>query len=153
MFLRQGVAELAHPKHDAPACFGKDASQAMASRSHKRWPIAASAALLAACAATPQPTAREVADANDTGRRLTAQTDAERGVLREVASLPSGVARRVGNAQVTAESAYNSASGRTCRALALTISQHTVHRLACSDGQAWFFVPDVFGGAESLPTD
>ena len=68
-------------------------------------------------------------------------------MLREVASLPSGVTRRVGNSNVVAETPYVAASGRTCRALQLSepAPAQTLHRLACSDGKTWFFVPDVFG--------
>lgn len=102
-----------------------------------------------ACAATPQPSAREVADANDTGQTLVGKTEQDRAVLREVAGLPSGVARRIGGTSVLAEAPYVAASGRTCRALQLSAQtpSPTTHRLACSDGQAWFFVPDVFGSS------
>ena len=107
------------------------------------------------CAATPTPTAREVADANDTGRTVSAESDTERTLLAQVASFTTGTARRLGNATVVAEAPYTSASGRTCRALHLTTENphNTLHRLACSDGQAWFFVPDVFGIAASNPPE
>lgn len=79
---------------------------------------------------------------------MVAASEQERGILREVASLPSGVARQVGGSSVVAEAPYVAASGRTCRALQLSSQPptQTLHRLACSDGKAWFFVPDVFGG-------
>lgn len=140
MIAAQGVAELALPKHDAP--------RLMFESSPRSW-IVAVVAGVAACAAAPQPSAREVADANDTGQALTAKSEQERAVLREAASLPSGVARRISGTNVLAEAPYVAASGRTCRALQL--SEHAsqaIHRLACSDGKAWFFVPDVFGSNE-----
>lgn len=107
------------------------------------------------CAAAPTPTAREVADANDTGRTLTATSETERKTLAQIANLGDGASRRVGNATVIAEAPYASASGRTCRAVHLTTENphNTVHRLACSDGQAWFFVPDVFGASPSSPPE
>lgn len=138
MIAMQGVAELALPKHDAP--------RLMYEGSPRSWLVAVVAGVVAACAATPQPSAREVADANDTGQALAAKSEQERAVLREAASLPSGVARRINGTNVLAEAPYVAASGRTCRALQLSEqASQAIHRLACSDGKAWFFVPDVFG--------
>ncbi len=102
--------------------------------------------LALACSSAPRLSARDVADANDTGRALAAKSDDERGVLGRLAVLPSGKHERVGGATVMAEAPYTAASGRTCRALRLTQAptQAARRRLACSDGKAWFFVPDVF---------
>jgi len=103
-------------------------------------------ASLSACAAQPQPSPRDVADANDTGRRLPPSGEADRTLLRQLAKLPSGAPQRVGDALVVAEPAYQAASGQTCRALHVTQAKASaLHRLACSDGKTWFFVPDVFG--------
>lgn len=104
--------------------------------------------LLMACSSAPQPSARDVADASDTGRAVTAATQTERELLQLAADLPVGKARKVGTAMVISEAAYVAASGRTCRALHVTAagSGTAVHRLACNDGKSWFFVPDVFGG-------
>jgi hypothetical protein len=107
-------------------------------------------ALLVACSAQPPLSPRDAADASDTGGTLRANNENERTLLKEVSVLPSGSARHVGDATVVAEPAYVSASGRTCRALNVTPGQtgETSHRLACNDGQIWFFVPDVFGSAK-----
>jgi len=88
-----------------------------------------------------------VADANDTGRAVPAVSATERQVLSQVAGLPSGIATRIGDASVNAEAPYAAASARSCRALHITLSasQQTLHRVACNDGRAWFFVPDIFG--------
>lgn len=103
-------------------------------------------ASFSACAAQPQPSPRDVADANDTGGRLAPNGDAERTLLLQLAKLPSGTPRRVSDATVVAEPAYQAASGQTCRALHVTQGNASArHRLACSDGKSWFFVPDVFG--------
>jgi len=102
-------------------------------------------ASLIACSSHPGTSARDTADANDTGRTLAPSGEGERTLLAELSVLPSGTARRVGEATVVAEAAYVSASGRTCRALHLKRSGRTYHRLACNDGKLWFFVPDVFG--------
>jgi hypothetical protein len=94
-----------------------------------------------------QPTARDVADANDTGRTVPAVSATERQVLSRVAGLPSGIATRIGDATVNAEAPYAAASARSCRALHITLSasQQTLRRVACNDGRVWFFVPDIFG--------
>jgi len=101
---------------------------------------------LLACSSVPPPSARDVADANDTGRALTAQSEAERAVLGHVASLPTDSPRRIGGLTVRAERPYPAASGRTCRTLHLSAAPGVTPsaRLACSDGNKWFFVPDVF---------
>jgi hypothetical protein len=90
-----------------------------------------------------------VADANDTGRTLLARSESERALLGQIAALPSGTPQKVSGLTVVAEPSYAAASGHTCRALHFTPagSQQTQHRVACSDGRAWFFVPDVFGAA------
>jgi hypothetical protein len=103
--------------------------------------------VLMACSSAPKPSPRDVEDANDTGRAVTAASESERELLQQAAGLPVGAPRRVGNATVVSEAAYAAASGRTCRALHVTEagSGKTAHRLACSDGKGWFFEPDVFG--------
>jgi hypothetical protein len=130
-----------------PEWLGKDSTGPMDGRaSERRW----SALLLLlpplACSSVRQPTARDVADANDTGRTVPAASATERQVLDRVASLPSGVATQIGDATVSAEAPYTAASARTCRPLHITAnaSRQTLHRIACSDGRAWFFVPDIF---------
>jgi hypothetical protein len=104
-------------------------------------------AFLSACSRQPETSPRDAADANDTGRVLSAQSETERSLLTQLSTLPTGTARRVGDATVLSEAPYDAASGRTCRALQITTpgAREPRHRLACSDGKAWFFVPDVFG--------
>lgn len=101
----------------------------------------------AACASARPPSDRDIADANDTGRTLTADTAAERELLRRLPQLRAGTPQSIGEDSVVAEPAYTAASGRTCRALWLTSGKagNTSHRVACSNGSEWFFVPDVFG--------
>jgi hypothetical protein len=132
----------------------KDATTPMCGRFVKRTVIAAAlAALTFACASAPPPTARDLADANDTGGTLAARGDNERKLLGELGKLPSGTPQRVGDASVVAEEPYVAASGRTCRALSITTSRAALHRLACGDGKTWFFVPDVFGQQNSVSTE
>lgn len=99
-----------------------------------------------ACSPTRQPTARDVADANDTGRTVPAVSETERQVLSRVGNLPSGIATQIGDASVNAEAPYAAASARSCRALHITLSasRQTLHRVACKEGASWFFVPDIF---------
>lgn len=101
---------------------------------------------LCACSRTPEVSARDAADANDTGRVLEAKGDSERAVLAQLGSFPSGAARRVGDITVSAEPPYPAASGRTCRSLHVSSGHAGARqdRLACTDGKSWFFVPDVF---------
>ncbi len=109
--------------------------------------------LPSACSTVRQPSARDVADANDVGARLGPSGAAERTILTRVATLPSGRAAQLdAETQVIAEAAYQAASGRTCRAIRVTTKARQVvtDRLACSDGDAWFFVPDVFAGSASI---
>lgn len=105
-------------------------------------------AFLGACSAQPATSPRDAADANDTGRVVAPASDSERRLLKELPTLQSGRGRSVGDAKVVAEAPYASASGKTCRAVHVTPSQarDVRHRLACSDGKSWFFVPDVFDG-------
>jgi hypothetical protein len=101
--------------------------------------------LLAACAAPPQASPRDLADANDTGGTLKATSASEREILERLPRLANGAALRVGDGTVVGDAAYAAASGRTCRRVQLTQgSGRKSDRLACSDGGAWFFVPDVF---------
>jgi hypothetical protein len=103
-------------------------------------------AFLTACSSHVT-SARDAADANDTGRRLAPTNEGERKLLQALAALPNGKEQRVGADTVVAEAPYEAASGRTCRALSVTLgaTRRALHRLACSDGRGWFFVPDVFG--------
>jgi hypothetical protein len=99
-----------------------------------------------ACAAQPQPSPRDVADANDTGRRIAPSNEGERAILHRLQQLPSGAPQHVGNVTVLAEQPYHAASGQTCRPVHVTEAKSAArHRLACSDGKSWFFVPDIFG--------
>jgi hypothetical protein len=109
------------------------------------------ALLLSACGAKRAAEPRDLADANDTGAALAARSNLERAVLGSVSSIPIGQPTRIAGATVTAEAAYSAASGRTCRAVSMTADSQeaTSHRLACSSGKAWFFVPDVFAGPHS----
>lgn len=110
--------------------------------------VLACSLLLVACAANTPASARDVADANDTGGRVKSKTPADVIVLKELSRLPSGSPRRLGNATVVAETAYSAASGQTCRAVHVTTQpgHQPTNRLACNDGGQWFFVPDVFAG-------
>ena len=113
----------------------------------RRWSALLLLFLPLACSSVRQPTARDVADANDTGRTVPAVSATERQVLDRLATLPNGTSTRIGDATVSAEAPYSAASARSCRALHITssASPQPVHRVACSDGRAWFFVPDIFG--------
>ncbi len=109
--------------------------------------------LAVACSSAAPPSARDVADANDTGRTVGAKSESERAVLGELGSLPSNAPRRFRDATVVAEPPYSAASGHTCRAVHVTTPQAAVHRLACVDGTKWFFVPDVFGSSGAGATE
>lgn len=134
----------------APEWFGKDSTGPMDGRAtERRWSALLPLLLPLACSSVRQPTARDVADANDTGRAVPAVSATERQVLERVAALPSGTATRIGDATVNADAPYAAASARSCRALHITLSasRQPLYRLACNDGRAWFFVPDIFGSA------
>lgn len=132
-----------------PQCFEKDSTTPMGRRASEGSRLSLAALLLPlACSSAPQPGVRDLADANDTGRSVGARSDDERALLARLGTLPSGKPERVGTTTILAEPAYAAASGRTCRALQLTQGPRSVSRarLACSKGDAWFFVPDVFEG-------
>lgn len=104
------------------------------------------AVLLVSCAGRPSVTARDAAEANDTGAAIRGQTDDERALLAQLPRLPTGKPQRVQGLSVVADEPYEAASGRRCRPLHVQAAgaAHGAPRLACSDGTSWFFVPDVF---------
>ncbi len=106
-----------------------------------------------ACGGEPPPNARDAADANDMGRTLPAQGPSEHAILQQLGQLPPGAPRKIGDATVVADPAYHAASGRLCRALSITSpkKKDAEHRLACTEGQAWAFVPDVLGLSSEPP--
>ena len=57
-------------------------------------------ALVAGCSSPVQTSARDAADANDTGRTFGAENPSERALLAQLATLPNGAPRRVGEAIV-----------------------------------------------------
>lgn len=103
--------------------------------------------LLGSCSARSVTSARDVADANDTGATLRGKTEDERAVLAQLSRLPVGNPQKVGSTSVVADEPYEAASGRRCRALRLQTSgqRSGTERLACTNGKEWFFVPNVFG--------
>lgn len=105
--------------------------------------------LCSACASSPTATPRDLANANDTGRKLAARSADDRALLAELSSLPQGAPKHLGHETVVADAIYAAASGRSCRVLHLTQEpgSSTVQRLACSDGHEWFWVPNVFADA------
>lgn len=104
------------------------------------------AACLVACGGAPKPHPRDAADAADTGRVVPVRDASEQAILQQAGTLKAGQPRPIGGATVIAGATYASAvDGRTCRSLRITRKRSTEQRLACTEGQAWFFVPDVFG--------
>lgn len=136
--------------HDRPNFRASANTSTMLSR-YSRPDVLGAPLLLAAlaCSSAPTPSARDVVDANDTGRTLAGNNDTERALLARVGKLPSGNAQQIGGASVVAQPPYVAASGRTCRALLIAAApaRPAQHRLACSNGESWFFVPDVFGSS------
>jgi hypothetical protein len=133
-----------------PTCRGQEATELMGRRTIERaFGLLATGALLIACSSAPGHSARDAADANDTGRTLAAKNDSERALLAALPTLRSGTAERVGDVTLVADAPYTAASGRICRSLHITKSKQRSagDRLACSNGKDWFFVPDVFGTA------
>jgi hypothetical protein len=120
-------------------------------RVEARWAAWLPVLVLWSCSSAPPPSARDVADANDTGGTLHPKNETDRELLKELPSLPSGTPQRVAGASVVADAPYTSASGRSCRAMHVTTQRagRATPRLACTDGKAWFFVPDVFGNSSS----
>jgi len=104
--------------------------------------------ICSSCASAPPPSPQDVADANDTGRALDAASEGERQLLRQLPKLRAGTSQQIGEDLVVADAAYAAASGRAGRALLLTAGKtgKVSHRVACTTGGTWFFVPDVFGG-------
>jgi hypothetical protein len=104
---------------------------------------------LGACSRPASLSARDAADANDTGQANFGKSAGERDVLQRLPHLPNGAPQQIGGLVVTASAPYAAASGRTCRSLELSMpsSKEASRRLACSNGNAWFFVPDVFEGS------
>jgi hypothetical protein len=108
-------------------------------------------ALSAACASsTPKGAdAQMLTDAADRGGRLEPASDAERAVLQQLDALAPDQPRDSGTTTIVAGPEYEAASGRRCRAVHVTISKSRASqtRLACRDGNGWFYVPDVLAVA------
>lgn len=71
----------------------------------------------------------------------------EQALLTALGELPAGEARDFGGWHVLAGDPYVAASGLVCRSVLQTSSTSGaggLNRLACRDGQEWFFTPDVF---------
>ena len=81
------------------------------------------------------------------GRVVPPRTAGEKQLLSQVGRLPTGAPRTLGDETVVADAAYDSAvTGRTCRNLRIGRSGSVPRqRVACTEGQGWFFVPDVLG--------
>jgi hypothetical protein len=82
--------------------------------------------------------------------RVPPASPAEQTVLRSLST--SSVPAAVDPFAVRADPAYLAASGLVCRRLELaSASVSSSQRLACTAGDAWFFVPNVFTTAEVTP--
>jgi len=94
-----------------------------------------------------QPTARDIRDANDLGRTVQPGSPAERAVLAQLDKIPPDSPTTVKGTEVVAGAPYHAASGRVCRGVDLKAGAgQVVTRVACTRGQEWFFVPNVFTG-------
>ena len=104
--------------------------------------IAILALVGAACASTARP------PRSPAGPVVEPADAAERQLLARLEGLASGSTVQLEGRTFVAGDVYAAASGRRCRTLELTANggaQQT--RLACHDGQAWFFAPDVLRAA------
>jgi hypothetical protein len=102
-------------------------------------------AVVACGSASPMPTPQEAKDAHDTGTRLGASSPMEESVLAALESMPANQPRQFGDVSVTGRAPYHAASGRRCRSVLFARSGDAApDRVACTDGKAWFFVPNVF---------
>lgn len=102
-------------------------------------------ASLSACATTPVPLGRVAvsAIAEDMNRNSASQS----ALLLELGSLKAGEKRNHGDMTIEAGAIYVAASGSRCRTVTMTVSDKATSmskRLACVDGQDWFFSKDVF---------
>ncbi len=75
--------------------------------------------------------------------RIAASNGEDALVLQRAGDLPVGQLTQIGQRQIQAAKAYQSASGRSCRYLHLTGPTGGEARLACSEGEEWFFVPNI----------
>lgn len=97
------------------------------------------------------PDRQETLDANDVGTVLSDVDADERAALARLPELHDGKVATVGKWKVVAEPVYVAASGRSCRRVSFVSGTEGEERLACTEGGAWFFVPDVFGdGVEAV---
>ena len=76
-----------------------------------------------------------------------AASPSELKVLAVLGELVPGKTRTIGELSVVADAPYYAASGKTCRGVTLTSAnppKHSRTRLACKNGEAWYFAPSVF---------
>lgn len=72
---------------------------------------------------------------------------AEAKVLEQLDAVAPGQPKAVGDLTVVADAPYHAASGKKCRQVTMTTKRSpkvSRTRLACNDGGAWQFVPNVF---------
>ena len=118
------------------------------------WLLPAILATAGCGAGTPEPDAQAVRDAADTGGTVEPSSAEEQKVLDGLSDLAPGKTHNVGSLRVVADRPYFAASGRTCRRVTMTPGSgkaSAATRLACTEGQKWFFVPDVFRAPTGNP--
>lgn len=112
--------------------------------------LALHSVLLACGPAVQQPSHQAILDSRDFGTREEGATLTEKSLLPQVGKLVANQATSVGGVSVVALAPYDAASGLRCRELLIGPPDQQVSRLACADGESWFFVPSVF---ESKPVN
>ncbi|MDZ4064623.1 MAG: hypothetical protein U1E22_08170 [Coriobacteriia bacterium] len=78
------------------------------------------------------------------GGKVEPASTSERRLLETVERLGSGKEEKVGELVVVADAPYFAASGRLCRSVRIVRGASGATRLACKDGSAWFYAPEVF---------
>lgn len=100
--------------------------------------------LITACTQLPPSRMPAATAAGTTGSIVAVKNDSEKQLLEQVATLTPHVQVLVGSLKVLPSSLESVASGRQCRSLSVIApTGNEASRLACTTGQAWFFVPNI----------
>ena len=92
------------------------------------------------------PDRQGVEDSHDAGGRVAPVSGEDQQLLERLGEMPSEGSVQIGAHEYQVGAPYHAANGRQCRSVVgQGDDSKATRRLSCSEGNGWFFVPDVFG--------
>ena len=100
---------------------------------------------LAGCASLPNGTAdNRPTNTPEPTHPPSVQDPTEARILAAIPNMKPGAIAALGELTYVTGRTYTAASGRKCRPVTLTRGMSERTRIACANGQQWFFSPEVF---------